>query len=195
MLLTGQEYLESIRDGRKVYVGRELVEDVTTHPAFRNAAHSFAMIYDRKRAPENRAVMTAEEDGEIFSSYFLLPRSREDLHKRYETHRRIASWTHGLLGRSPDNFPSYVSGLVMDPAMFEQIRQGFGENIKKYYRHMRANDIFASHTVTNPQGWRLPNPKDAEKRTPPTLRVVDEDDSRRHHQRAEDARHRDGVLS
>jgi 4-hydroxyphenylacetate 3-monooxygenase len=99
MLLTGKEYLESIRDGRKVYVGRELVEDVTAHPAFRNAAKSFAMIYDRKRAPENRDVMTAEEDGETFSSYFLLPRTREDLHKRFETHRRIASWTHGLLGR------------------------------------------------------------------------------------------------
>jgi 4-hydroxyphenylacetate 3-monooxygenase len=177
MLLTGQEYLESIRDGRKVYVGRELVEDVTTHPAFRNAAHSFAMIYDRKRATENRDVMTVEEDGERFASYFLLPRTREDLHKRFETHRRIASWTHGLLGRSPDNFPSYVSGLVMDPAMFDGIRQGFGENIQKYYRHMRANDVFASHTVTNPQGWRLPNPKDTEQRTPPTLRVVDEDDA------------------
>src|ERR1700751_2808280 len=98
------------------------------------------------------------------------------LQRRFETHRRIASWTHGLLGRSPDNFPSYVSGLVMDPAMFDGIRQGFGDNIRKYYRHMRANDIFASHTVTNPQGWRLPG-KDMEKRTPPTLRVVDEDDA------------------
>ena len=160
MLLTGKEYLESIRDGRRVYVGGELVEDVTAHPAFRNAAHSFAMIYDSKRAPENRDVMTFEEDGETFSSYFLLPRTREDLHKRFETHRRIASWTHGLIGRSPDNFPSYVSGLVMDPAMFDRIRQGFGDNIKNYYRHMRANDIFASHTVTNPQGWRMPNPKE-----------------------------------
>ena len=54
MLLTGKEYLESIRDGRKVYVGRELVEDVTTYPAFRNAAQSFATIYDKKRAPELR---------------------------------------------------------------------------------------------------------------------------------------------
>ena len=177
MLLTGKEYLESIRDGRRVYVGRELVDDVTAHPAFRNAARSFAMIYDRKRAPENRDVMTAEQDGETFSSYFLLPRTREDLHKRFETHRRIAAWTHGLLGRSPDNFPSYVCGLVMDPAMFDGIRQGFGENIKKYHRYMRGNDIFASHTVTNPQGWRMPNSKDPEKRTPPTLRVVDEDDA------------------
>jgi len=176
MLLTGNEYLKSIRDGRRVYVGRELVDDVTTHPAFRNAARSFAMIYDRKRAPENREVMTFEEGGETFSSYFLLPRTREDLQQRFETHRRIASWTHGLLGRSPDNFPSYVSGLVMDPAMFDRIRPGFGDNIRNYYKHMRSNDIFASHTVTNPQGWRMAGPKNTDKRTPPTLRVVDEDD-------------------
>src|SRR5712671_6845395 len=174
MLLTGQEYLESIRDGRRVYVGSERVDDVTTHPAFRNAARSFAMVYDRKRAAENRAVLTFEEDGETFSSYFLLPHNREDLQKRFDTHRRIASWTHGLLGRSPDNFPSYVSGLVMNPAMFNRIRPGFGDNIRNYYRHMRANDIFASHTVTNPQGWRSAAPGDT--RTPATLRVVDEDD-------------------
>src|SRR5262245_53223324 len=171
MLMTGQEYLESIRDGRRVYVGGEEVTDVTAHPAFRNAAQSFATIYDRKRASENRDVMTCEEDGETFSAYFLLPRSREDLAQRFETHRRIASWTHGLLGRSPDNFPSYVSGLVMDPAMFDGIRQGFGDNIRRYYRHMRANDIFASHTVTNPQGWRTPNQgQEAERKPPATLR-------------------------
>ncbi len=38
MLLSGNEYLESLRDGRVVYIGRERVDDVTSHPAFRNAA-------------------------------------------------------------------------------------------------------------------------------------------------------------
>jgi 4-hydroxyphenylacetate 3-monooxygenase len=177
MLMTGSEYLESIRDGRRVYIGSERVDDVTTHPAFRNAAQTLATIYDRKRAPENREVMTCEEDGETFSAYFLLPRMREDLYRRFETHRRIASWTHGLIGRSPDNFPSYVSGLVMDPAMFERIRQGFGANIQRYYRHMRSNDLFVSHTVTNPQGWRPTAAGTASDRVTPTLRVVAEDDS------------------
>jgi len=32
MLMTGSEYLESIRDGRRVYIGSERVGDVTTHP-------------------------------------------------------------------------------------------------------------------------------------------------------------------
>jgi 4-hydroxyphenylacetate 3-monooxygenase len=65
----------------------------------------------------------------------------------------------------------------MDPPMFERIRKGFGDNVWNYYKHMRSNDIFASHSVTNPQGWRLANPADSQKRTPPTLRVVAEDDN------------------
>jgi hypothetical protein len=39
---TGKEYLESLRDGREIYVYGERVPDVTTHPAFRNAARSIA---------------------------------------------------------------------------------------------------------------------------------------------------------
>ena len=50
MLKTGAEHLESLRDGRVVYIGAEKVDDVTTHPAFRNGARSMAAIYDLKRA-------------------------------------------------------------------------------------------------------------------------------------------------
>ncbi|MCK9553724.1 4-hydroxyphenylacetate 3-hydroxylase N-terminal domain-containing protein, partial [Aquamicrobium sp.] len=35
---TGSEFLESIRDGREIYIYGERVRDVTTHPAFRNSA-------------------------------------------------------------------------------------------------------------------------------------------------------------
>ena len=38
MLKTGSEHLESLRDGRTVFIGSEKVTDVTSHPAFRNAA-------------------------------------------------------------------------------------------------------------------------------------------------------------
>src|SRR6185436_14253393 len=51
---------------------------------------------------------------------------------------------------------------------------GFGDNIRNYHRHMRRNDVFASHTVTNPQGWRLATPE--QRRASPTLQVVGEDD-------------------
>ena len=178
MLLTGSEYLESLRDGRCVYIGRERVDDVTVHPAFRNAASSFAMIYDRKQAPENYELMVCEEDGDRFSSYYIMPRTREDLERRFETHRRIASWTYGLLGRSLDNFPSYLAGLATRPELFEDLHPGFGNNLTNYYRRARRDDIFITHPVTNPQGaTRRSQAYEDIGITPPTLRVVDEDDN------------------
>ena len=75
MLKTGAEHLESLRDGRVVYIGAERVDDVTTHPAFRNAARSMAAIYDLKSSH------FFEENGERFSNYFLKARTREDLKK------------------------------------------------------------------------------------------------------------------
>ena len=176
MLKTGEEHLASLRDGRRVYIGGELVDDVTQHPAFRNAAASFAMLYDRKAAPENRDIMSFEEDGEAFSTYFLMPRTEDDLVRRMETHRRIAEWSHGLLGRSPDHVTSFVTGLAMKPAMFDDIRPGFGDNIVNYYNYMRANDIFATYTVLPPQGARKPELYEREGMKVPTLRVTDEDD-------------------
>ena len=176
MLLSGDEYLDSLRDGRVVYIGHERVDDVTSHPAFKNAAGSFAMIYDRKRAPEERELMVCEEDGDEFSSYYILPRSRADLERRFETHRRIASWTYGLLGRSQDNFPSYLSGLATRPELFDELHLGFGDNLTNYYQRARRDDLFITHTVTNPQGTRRPEAFEAAKETTPTLRVIDEDD-------------------
>jgi 4-hydroxyphenylacetate 3-monooxygenase len=46
MPFTGDEYLESLRDGREIWLYGERVEDVTTHPAFRNSARSIARLYD-----------------------------------------------------------------------------------------------------------------------------------------------------
>ena len=43
MLRTGKEHLESLRDGRVIYIGSERVDDVTHHPAFRNAATTVAL--------------------------------------------------------------------------------------------------------------------------------------------------------
>ncbi|MGB0629421.1 MAG: 4-hydroxyphenylacetate 3-hydroxylase N-terminal domain-containing protein, partial [Alphaproteobacteria bacterium] len=176
MLKTGEQHLESLRDGRRVYIGDELVEDVTTHPAFRNAAQSFAMIYDRKRDPENIDVMAYEdEDGELSTSWYLKPKSKDDLRKRRETHRRVAEWTCGLIGRSPDHVASFVTGLLWKPDLFEDNLKGSAAHLQGYYDYMRKNDTFACYTVLPPQGARQPELYQREGLTVPTLRVTAED--------------------
>jgi 4-hydroxyphenylacetate 3-monooxygenase len=156
MLRAGNDYLAAVRDGRRIYVGNELVRDVTTHEAFRNTARSFADLYDRKRAPEHRDSISFEENGERFTAWFLKPTDRDGLRKRTETHRRIAAWSYGLLGRSPDHVASFVTGLAMSPELFEGNRKGFGENLNRYYDKMRREDLFACYVVIAPQGARNP---------------------------------------
>ena len=175
MLKTGQQHLDSLRDGRKVYIGNEPVEDVTTHPAFRNAAQSFAMIYDRKRDPENVDIMAYEaDDGELSSSWFLKPKTKDDLRKRSETHRRVAEWSYGLLGRSPDHVASFVTGLTFRHDLFDDNRKGAGAHLEAYYDDMRRKDTFACYTVLPPQGARQPELYLREGLKVPTLQVTGE---------------------
>ena len=75
---------------------------------------------------------------------------------RTETHRRVADWSYGLLGRSPDHVASFVTGLAMSPELFEGNRKGFGDNLTGYYDRMRREDLFACYVVIAPQGARNP---------------------------------------
>ena len=172
MLKTGAEHLEQLRDGRAVYIGQELVRDVTTHPAFRNAARSVAAVYDMKADPRHRDIMSFEEDGRRFSTYYLRPRTREDLLRRTDTHRRIANLSYGMLGRSPDHVASFVTGMAMRPDVFG----AYADNVSNYYRFMRDTDSFAAYAVVPPQAARNPDFYQKQNMPVPTLRVVREGD-------------------
>ena len=176
MLKTGIEHLESIRDGRVVYLGRERIDDVTTHPAFRNAAHTIARLYDLKADAANEDIMSFDEDGERFSMYFLRPRSAADLNRRRRAHKMIADETYGLLGRSMDHVTSFVTGMAMMPEIFEAGGKGYGQNMVDYYHHMRSNDVYAAYAVIPPQAARNPEFYEQQNLPIPTLHVVREDD-------------------
>src|SRR4051795_4959768 len=59
---TGEEYLESLRDGRAIYIYGERVADVTTHPAFRNTARMLARLYDALHDPAQRDTLVMPTD-------------------------------------------------------------------------------------------------------------------------------------
>ncbi len=177
LLRTGAQYLESIRDGRIVYVGKERVDDVTAHPAFANAAHMYAAMYDLKRSPEMRDTLSFEDGGERHGAYFLKPRNRDELQLRTEAHRAIASFSHGLLGRSPDHVASSITGLAMGAEVFDRDGADFANNIEAYHRHARDNDLFLAYAILPPQGARKPELYQSADKSPPTLRVTAEDDA------------------
>ena len=54
---TGEEYIESLRDGREVYYKGERVEDVTTHFATAGGIRQVADVYDLQFDPEAQKVL------------------------------------------------------------------------------------------------------------------------------------------
>ena len=58
MIRTGDEYRDSIRDGRDVWIDGERVKDVTEHPMFKPLVDVRARIYDMAHDDATRDVMT-----------------------------------------------------------------------------------------------------------------------------------------
>ena len=56
--MTGARYIESLKDGREVWLDGQRVADVTTHPALSGMVHELARIYDLQHTPEYRDEMT-----------------------------------------------------------------------------------------------------------------------------------------
>ncbi len=84
-----------MRDGRIVYIGAERVDDVTSHPAFREGAKTIAGLYDLKADPAKCDLFSFEEDGERISLYWLRCRNRDDLARRdalLQSHCRRDLW-------------------------------------------------------------------------------------------------------
>src|SRR5215208_6703650 len=80
MIRTGDEYRESIRDGREVWVNGQRVIDVTTHPMFKPLVDVRARIYDMAHEVATRDIMTTIDpnSGERFALGLQLPWTRQD---------------------------------------------------------------------------------------------------------------------
>src|ERR687898_301995 len=99
---TGAEYLASLRDGREVYIYGERVEDVTTHPAFRNAARSVARLYDALHDEKSKDALTCPTDtgsGGYTHKFFRVARSREEVIAQRDAIAAWARMSYGWMGR------------------------------------------------------------------------------------------------
>src|SRR5215471_2332436 len=123
---TGTEFLESLRDGREVYIYGDRVKDVTKHPAFRNAAVSAAKLYDALHDAKYKAVLTTSTDtgsGGFTHRFFKAARSRDELVGQRDA---IAAWarlTYGWMGRSPDYKAAFLNTLGANAEFLWAVRR------------------------------------------------------------------------
>ena len=147
-LLTGDGYLESMRDGRAVYLYGERVADVTEHPAFQQAARSTAHLYDMLHDPETADTMTTVDryTGARVHRFFTPAHSSEDLFKARDAIELWARSSYGFMNRTPDYKASFMAGL----AVTHDYYQPFGDSARGWYEKYARQGLSVSHAIVNP---------------------------------------------
>jgi 4-hydroxyphenylacetate 3-monooxygenase len=136
-----------LRDGREVWIDGDRVSDVTTHPAFRNAARSVARMYDALHDPDLSSVLLGEDRQGIVTHRFFMPSyTSEDLLAARDAMSVWARLSYGYMGRSPDYKASFMATLGADPDWYHP----FGESARSWYRRYAEQCLFLNHVLINP---------------------------------------------
>jgi 4-hydroxyphenylacetate 3-monooxygenase len=153
---TGAEHIAALRDGRTVYIDGKRVDDVTEHPAFRNAVRSAAALYDYQAQPENIEAMTFQPAGapRRINRCWQIPRTYDELVARRQA---LTSWsrqTFGFMGRSPDHVASSLLGQVIGIDVFRRHGEARAKALLDYFDYASRNDLFLTYVIINPQADR-----------------------------------------
>ncbi|ANS32598.1 FADH(2)-dependent monooxygenase TftD (plasmid) [Rhodococcus opacus] len=150
---TGKQYLESLQDGRQVYVGGELIDDVTTHPKTSGYAKAIAEYYDLHLAPEHQDVLTfVDDDGVRKSMHWFLPRTKADAARRRAYHEFwFRHFKGGIFTRPPAGMNVVMYAQIDDPEPWEEnaiVADGrkipFADNIRAQWARVTTDDVALS---------------------------------------------------
>ena len=176
MIKTGKQHLESLQDGRKIYLNGGTVGDVTSHPAYKNAVGSVCDLYEFQSLAVNRELMTFEIPGtdDRANRIWQLPSCYDDL---VERRRALEAWTEihaGFLGRAPDHVASCLAGMYMGSEVFREYDTDRANALTDYFEYARNNELYLTYVIINPQADRSKTASEQVEKYL-TAGVVDED--------------------
>ncbi len=149
--MTGDEYIESLRDDREIYIYGERVDDVTTHPAFRNSVRSVARLYDALHDPDLKPVLTTETDtgnGGFTHRWFKIATTGDenDVVKQRDA---IVAWqrlVYGWMGRTPDYKAAFLRTLNANKDYYGE----YADNAVTYYKSTQERVTYVNHALVHP---------------------------------------------
>ena len=170
---TVEEYKKSLRDGRRVYIRGEKVEDITKHPILGITCDTIGAGYELTAAPDPavRDIFVAPHPvtGEPINRYFITPRNPQDLANRTKMIQRSIEMIGGLpfgkdIGTDCLNAAFVVAGQMGN--------KEYQENALNFLEHLRKNDLHTCGAVTCVKGDRSKEPS-RQKHPDYYLHVVD----------------------
>ena len=160
MIRTAAEYLDSIRDGRQVWINGEKVDDVPTHPMFKPVVDIRARIYEMQHDAATRDTMTYEEDGETFAVGLKLPHSQEDWYRKREATDAVMDDIGGIVTRVGDETVGEMWSLFDGQDVLNEVDPQFSQNIRDHIDRVIRIDPFHVSANTDPKGDRSKAPQD-----------------------------------
>ena len=149
---SGAEYIEGLRgDGREVWLGGERVHDVSEHPAFRGSVRGMAGFFDWQHRHAEECIVSDPGSHRPAGISHLIPRSAEDLRRRHRGLERLARYSAGMLGRTPDYVNLTFAGFAGQPTLWSANGNGQGAaNLVAFQRHLAETDLALTHTIVHP---------------------------------------------
>ena len=144
---TGAEFLESIQDGREIYIYGERVKNVTTHPAFRNSARMVARWYDKFHEKKAEiGVLTDTGSGKLTHPFFVGSKTSEDLVRGRDAIAELQKVSFGWMGRSPDYKASFLGTLGANSGFYGE----YAKNAIHWYKKTQERLDYWNHAIVNP---------------------------------------------
>ena len=161
MIRTGQQYRDSIRDGRQVWINGERVADVTTHPMFKPLVDIRARIYDMQHEAAFAKTMAYTDDlGQTSAVGLKLPFTQQDWHDKRAATDAVLDEVGGIVTRVGDETVGEMWSLFDGQDVLNEVNPAFSENIRRHIYEVIRNDPFHVSANTDPKGDRSKMPQD-----------------------------------
>ena len=160
MLMTGEQYIESLRKlNTRVYMFGEKIDNWVDHPIIRPSINCVAMTYDLALDPEYADLMTAKSNltGEVVNRFSHLHQSTEDLKNKVKMQRlcgqKTASCFQRCVGMDAFN-ATYSTTYEID----QKYGTHYHDNFVSFLKMVQEKDLVVDGAMTDPKGDRSLQP-------------------------------------
>ena len=160
MIRTGEQYKESIRGNREIYMNGERVRDVTNHPMFKPIVDIRARVYDMQHEVKTSTVMTVEQNGETHAVGNALPYTELDWWGKRRATDLVMEDVGGVVTRVGDETVGEMWSLFDGQDVLNEVDPQFSKNIENHINRVLHEDPFHVSANTDPKGDRSKAPQD-----------------------------------
>ena len=160
MIRTANQYLDSIRDGREVYINGQRVKDVTRHSMMKPLIDIRARIYDMQHEAASRELLAYREHGEWNAVANKLPRAQSDWADKRRATDTVLEAIGGVVTRVGDETVGEMWSLFDGQNVLNEVDPQFSANIRTHIDAVLHGDPFHVSANTDPKGDRSKPPQE-----------------------------------